>query len=202
MWKGAGTSPTDNQYPAAGQLSLSKPTPIPDKNGGLFLETARGRPIGAFEGLVLVKGVKTLKPHLFKSPILFLMALSGGLAQDLPGWRLVWADEFNLPLGSPVDRSKWNVETGGWGWGNSELQLYTESTLNAVHDGRNLVLPRSSSAYPVHAAGTAPAATPRPASTPAASLNSAMGASRPASSFRVGRGSGLRSGCWAATLAR
>lgn len=94
----------------------------------------------AFGGLVLVKEVKTLKPHLFKSLVLFLLALSGGLAQDLPGWRLVWADEFNLPLGSPVDRSKWNVETGGWGWGNSELQLYTESTLNAVHDGRNLVI--------------------------------------------------------------
>lgn len=81
-----------------------------------------------------------MKLHFFKSLIFFLMALSGGLAQDLPGWRLVWADEFNLPLGSPVDRSKWNVETGGWGWGNSELQLYTESTLNAVHDGRNLVI--------------------------------------------------------------
>ncbi|MER3444354.1 MAG: hydrolase [Armatimonadota bacterium] len=74
--------------------------------------------------------------------LLFLLALAlpSVLAQDLPGWRLTWADEFNLPLGSPVDRSKWNLETGGWGNGNSELQYYTESTLNAVHDGRNLAI--------------------------------------------------------------
>ncbi len=72
-------------------------------------------------------------------PLLALF-LPAALAQELPGWRLVWADEFNRPVGSPVDRSKWNLETGGWGWGNSELQYYTDSTLNAVHDGRNLVI--------------------------------------------------------------
>jgi len=74
--------------------------------------------------------------------LLFLLALAlpGALAQDLPGWQLVWADEFNLPPGTPIDRSKWNVETGGWGWGNNELQYYTDSTLNLVHDGRNLAI--------------------------------------------------------------
>jgi hypothetical protein len=28
------------------------------------------------------------------------------------GWKLVWSDEFSAPNGSPVDRSKWVLETG------------------------------------------------------------------------------------------
>ena len=40
----------------------------------------------------------------------------------LPG--LVWSDEFNYK-GIP-DPEKWNMETGGDGWGNNELQYYTE----------------------------------------------------------------------------
>lgn len=39
-------------------------------------------------------------------------------------WRLVWADEFNYS-GLP-DREKWSYDVGGHGWGNKELQYYTE----------------------------------------------------------------------------
>jgi beta-glucanase (GH16 family) len=42
-----------------------------------------------------------------------------------PAWRLVWSDEFN---GTALDRSKWILETGGNGWGNNELQFYTDRT--------------------------------------------------------------------------
>jgi beta-glucanase (GH16 family) len=38
-------------------------------------------------------------------------------------WKLVWNDEFNYK-GLP-DPAKWNYDTGGWGWGNHELQYYT-----------------------------------------------------------------------------
>jgi beta-glucanase (GH16 family) len=56
------------------------------------------------------------------------------------GWTLVWSDEFNGPDESSVDRSKWVVETGGDGWGNQELEYYTDRSENAsVHDG-NLVI--------------------------------------------------------------
>lgn len=34
--------------------------------------------------------------------------------------KLVWADEFNS-----IDNSSWSFETGGGGWGNNELQYYT-----------------------------------------------------------------------------
>lgn len=48
----------------------------------------------------------------------------------LDGWKLVWGDEFNYK-GLP-DSSKWGYNVGGHGWGNNELQYYTEKdTLNA-----------------------------------------------------------------------
>jgi beta-glucanase (GH16 family) len=40
---------------------------------------------------------------------------------DTTGYRMVWSDEFN---GSAVDTSKWAYDTGGGGWGNSELEYY------------------------------------------------------------------------------
>ncbi len=48
---------------------------------------------------------------------------------------LVWSDEFNAGAGTGPDGSKWVMETGGAGWGNNELQYYTNRTSNAAHDG-------------------------------------------------------------------
>jgi len=56
------------------------------------------------------------------------------------GWTLVWSDEFNGPDGSSVDRTKWVVETGGNGWGNQELEYYTNRSENAsVNDGKLVI---------------------------------------------------------------
>src|SRR2546423_1688693 len=56
-------------------------------------------------------------------------------------WTLVWSDEFNGAAGSPVDSTKWVFDTGGSGWGNYELEYYTNSTANASMDGNgNLVI--------------------------------------------------------------
>ncbi|WP_242927560.1 glycoside hydrolase family 16 protein [Pontibacter vulgaris] len=57
--------------------------------------------------------------------------------QDL-NWKFenapVWAEEFNY-TGKP-DETKWGYDIGGTGWGNNELQYYTNSTSNAnVADG-------------------------------------------------------------------
>ncbi|MEO9324559.1 family 16 glycosylhydrolase [Nocardioides sp. C4-1] len=49
---------------------------------------------------------------------------------------VVWSDEFDGPAGSPVDGGRWNLETGGGGWGNNEHQYYTSSTSNVAHDGQ------------------------------------------------------------------
>jgi beta-glucanase (GH16 family) len=53
-----------------------------------------------------------------------------------PGsWTIVWQDEFEGAAGTAPDPTKWVHETGGWGWGNMELQNYTDSTSNAALDG-------------------------------------------------------------------
>jgi beta-glucanase (GH16 family) len=49
--------------------------------------------------------------------------------------KLAFKDEFNGASGAPVDTTKWTSETGGSGWGNQELQYYTNSTDNAYQDG-------------------------------------------------------------------
>lgn len=54
---------------------------------------------------------------------------------EFAAWSLAWADEFNGPAGSPPDPRTWRPETGGHGWGNSELQYYTSETANAALDG-------------------------------------------------------------------
>jgi len=63
-------------------------------------------------------------------------------AQALPPrWTLVWSDEFNAPAGMPPDPAKWNYDLGGGGWGNYEIETYTNSTANVFHDGNgNLVI--------------------------------------------------------------
>ena len=47
----------------------------------------------------------------------------------------VWHDEFAGPAGAPPDPSVWRPETGAGGWGNDELQTYTDSRANAALDG-------------------------------------------------------------------
>jgi beta-glucanase (GH16 family) len=53
-------------------------------------------------------------------------------------WRLVWSDEFN-ENGAP-DPKHWNYETGGGGWGNSELEFYTARPENTRVEDGNLVI--------------------------------------------------------------
>ena len=61
-----------------------------------------------------------------------LTQISAG--QQLAGWRLVLgSDEFDGTGGSPVDSSKWTLDKGDGsprnpGWGNHELQSYSDST--------------------------------------------------------------------------
>jgi beta-glucanase (GH16 family) len=61
-------------------------------------------------------------------------------AGDPTGWRLVWSDEFDGTSGSPVDSNKWSFDIGGKGWGNNELETYTNRTANADLEGGSLVI--------------------------------------------------------------
>jgi beta-glucanase (GH16 family) len=49
---------------------------------------------------------------------------------------LSWSDEFEGAAGAGVDRSKWTFDVGGDGWGNQELETYTDRTRNASLDGK------------------------------------------------------------------
>ena len=53
-------------------------------------------------------------------------------SQGSSSWSLVWSDEFNQTSGSTVNSNYWqfDIGTGNWGWGNAELQYYTNSTEN------------------------------------------------------------------------
>ena len=53
-------------------------------------------------------------------------------------FRLVWNDEFETD--SIPDASKWGYDLGGGGWGNQELQYYTNRPENAKVDSGKLII--------------------------------------------------------------
>ncbi|MBI9072136.1 MAG: glycoside hydrolase family 16 protein [Melioribacteraceae bacterium] len=58
--------------------------------------------------------------------------------KDTSKWKLVWADEFDYE-GNP-DPKKWGYDIGGHGWGNNELQYYTDREKNSVVKDGKLVI--------------------------------------------------------------
>ncbi|MCU1236104.1 MAG: glycoside hydrolase, family 16 [Candidatus Solibacter sp.] len=59
----------------------------------------------------------------------------------LPTYQVIWSDEFNGQAGALPDSTRWTYDLGGGGWGNSELETYTNSTDNVFQDGAgNLVI--------------------------------------------------------------
>jgi beta-glucanase (GH16 family) len=63
-----------------------------------------------------------------------------GQAASATVWSLVWRDEFDGPNGSAVDSTKWGFDIGGNGWGNNELETYTNRTVNSDLEGGSLVI--------------------------------------------------------------
>lgn len=68
------------------------------------------------------------------------MVVRGGQTAKSTRW-LVWHDEFSGAAGAPPSTRRWTAVTGGKGWGNGELQCYTDSARNAATDGEgNLII--------------------------------------------------------------
>lgn len=63
-----------------------------------------------------------------------------------PDMELVWSDEFD---GTSVNTNNWTFETGGGGWGNNELQIYTSLSQNSFVSGGklNIVATKQNNAY-------------------------------------------------------
>lgn len=57
-----------------------------------------------------------------------------------PAYVLTWSDDFSGANGTLPDSSKWVMETGGGGWGNHELESYTNRAQNAHMQDGNLVI--------------------------------------------------------------
>jgi beta-glucanase (GH16 family) len=67
-------------------------------------------------------------------------------------WQLVWSDEFNATAGESPDSAKWLFDVGTGpnndGWGNAELEYYTNRPVNASVDSNgNLAITARSELY-------------------------------------------------------
>jgi beta-glucanase (GH16 family) len=77
--------------------------------------------------------------------VLLFSSCQKDAVQSLPqrNWELTWSEEFEGTVGTSPDNTKWNFDlgTGNNGWGNSELQAYTNRPTNVQLDGAgNLVI--------------------------------------------------------------
>ncbi len=77
------------------------------------------------------------------SQLLLVLAITLSPLQAQTHWQLVWSDEFNGAAGSAPDSSKWTPELGASGWGNSELENYTDSRENSYLDGKGHLVIRA-----------------------------------------------------------
>jgi hypothetical protein len=112
-----------------------------DIAGGAF--TLRGRALNRFVSADLARGSF--------APLVCDRQSAGGWEQFTwgavgsqppagapPGFStLVWSDEFN---GSSINTANWSFETGGGGWGNNELENYTNRTENARISNGTLII--------------------------------------------------------------
>ena len=60
------------------------------------------------------------------------------------GWTLVWSDEFD---GASINSQNWTFDLGGGGWGNNELEYYTDRPENARIENGSLVIEARAERY-------------------------------------------------------
>jgi beta-glucanase (GH16 family) len=89
---------------------------------------------------------------VFAGATLLPLSIGVGATLQAPpakGFTLVWSDEFNGPDGSSPDSLKWTFDTGvgGNGWGNNELETYTNRAQNAQIKGGNLAITALKESY-------------------------------------------------------
>jgi beta-glucanase (GH16 family) len=82
--------------------------------------------------------------------VLFVIApnrAEAGRVRAPKGYTLVWSDEFKGKNGSVPDATKWTYDIGGNGWGNHELEYYTNRAENARIEHGKLVITARAEAY-------------------------------------------------------
>jgi beta-glucanase (GH16 family) len=93
--------------------------------------------VGAGAAIVaVVILVLAFSPGAATAPPIAAPAVSGAAtASPSPAGDVLWEDDFNGSRGSSVSSQNWTYAQGGGGWGNDELQTYTQQ--NAVLDGKS-----------------------------------------------------------------
>ncbi len=81
-------------------------------------------------GIILILGVMMIQSVLYGQP---------------DHAQLVWFDEFTAD-GSP-NAAKWGYDLGGDGWGNDELQYYTDRTENVMVENGKLIITACKESY-------------------------------------------------------
>ena len=93
-----------------------------------------------------MKNLPPVRRSLLLAAALLLTVVSAGCAPKAPaptpivppdGWTLTWHDEFD---GKAIDTANWTYDLGGGGWGNGEMEYYTNRPENARLEGGNLVI--------------------------------------------------------------
>ena len=97
---------------------------------------------------------------LTRACLIFLAAVATVGAQSRATsnshWTLTWSDEFNGPNGSAPDPAKWTYDIGGGGFGNHELESYTNRPVNAHQQDGHLVITALKETYTGHDGITQP----------------------------------------------
>jgi beta-glucanase (GH16 family) len=66
------------------------------------------------------------------------------IRSEAQNWDLVWSDEFD---DVSINTANWTYDIGGGGWGNSELEYYTNRLDNATIDTGNLLIIAKKESY-------------------------------------------------------
>ena len=146
---GKGSSPVNNNSTPPTNITLSAVVSTDNSGNVSFTATATNAVTydydfgnGFFQ--TVVSGVVTYKYPASGTYTVNVIAKSAGgqtISKSIQvtvavTLSLAWSDEFDV-AGSP-DPSKWGYDIGGGGWGNNELQYYTNRTDNAAVSGGTL----------------------------------------------------------------
>src|SRR5260370_6463553 len=95
----------------------------------------------------LLAGLKTRHYVLLIVASFLVPQAEAGRVRAAEAYTLVWSDEFKGKNGSLPDAAKWTYDVGGNGWGNRELEYYTNRAENARIEHGKLVITARAETY-------------------------------------------------------
>ena len=82
--------------------------------------------------------------HFWKKKCFVILIFAYCFRGDAQTWNLVWSDEFDS---ASINTANWTYNIGGGGWGNNELEYYTNRTENAQINNGNLLIIAKQESY-------------------------------------------------------